>query len=180
AFGRAPRRRELPGHLAILAAVAAVAAGLDPTIRLAVVGLMLLNAVCIVLIAIVAERHPDNLSDAPGVRLRFTGAVLLTTATLFLLARAAGLGGGAAGGAWDWPLVAAGVAVGVLLRAPSMVLTFWSIRLVGAQNYTAANAFLPLVGMALEEAAVGAGLIDVSRFQSSVLALSVVVVLGTR
>jgi len=179
AFGRRPRLRELPGHLVILAAIAAVVGGLDPSIRQAVVYLMLLNAVCIALIAIVAERHPDNLSDEPGARLRFTGAVLLTTATLFLAARAVGMGGGAAAAAWDWPLLAAGVAVGVVLRAPSMVLTFWSIRLVGAQNYTAANAFLPLVGMTLEEAAVGVGLTDVSRFQANVLVLSVVVVVGT-
>lgn len=175
--GRRPGRGEWFGHLVILCAVAALLAGLEGAVRYAVAGLMGLNALCLVGIAILAERHPDNLSDEPGVRLRFTGSVLLVTAALFLAARF--MVGGAAAAAWDWRLLEIGVAVGVLLRAPSMVLSFWSIKLVGAQTYTAAVAFLPLLGMAFEQIAVAAGLIDDSRFQIETLFLALCAVAGT-
>lgn len=39
------------------------------------------------------------------------------------------------------------------LRAPAMLFSFWSIRLIGSQNYMAAAASLPLLGLGLEEIA---------------------------
>ncbi len=158
-FGRRPARGEWLGHPAILCAVVVLLVSLQGAIRYAVAGLMLSNAFCLVAIAILAERHPDNMSDRPGVRLRFTGAVLLVTAALFFAMR---LVVDADDGTWNVQLVTVSVAVGVLLRAPSMFLSLWSIRLIGAQNYMAAISFLPLLGMAFEEVAFATGVLDVS------------------
>jgi len=181
AFGRRPARGEWLGHLAIGVAILPLVAGLDGGIRHPAVGLMLLNEVCLVAGSLMAERHPDNLSTEPGARLRFTGAVLLVTAALFLAVRLAqgGVEGGGADAAWSWPLLIWGTVVGVTLRAPSMVLSFWSTRLVGAQNYMAAASLLPVLGMMLEQAAYAGGLIDVSRFRPETALLALGVVGGT-
>ncbi|SMF51231.1 EamA-like transporter family protein [Tistlia consotensis] len=177
AFGRRPARGEWLGQLVILAAILPLVAGLEGGLRDPAVGLMLLNELCLVAATLLAERHPDNRSDRPGARFRLTGAVLLVTAALFLAVRLAE--GGSAGGLLDRPLLAAGAAVGVALRAPSMVLSFWSIRLVGARNYMAAVSLLPLLGLGLEQAALAAGLIEVSRFRPGTALLALGVVAGT-
>lgn len=177
AFGRRPARGEWIGHLVILAAITPLVAALDGGIRHPAVGLMLINEVCLVASTLLAERHPDNVSDEPGVRLRFTGTVLLVTAALFLAVRT--LQGGGTADIWTWPMLVAGGLVGVALRAPSMVLSFWSIRLVGSQNYMAATSLLPLIGMGLEQAAYASGLIDITRFRTETALLALGVVAGT-
>ena len=181
AFGRRPARGEWLGHLAIGIAILPLVAGLEGGLRHPAVGLMLFNEVCLVAGTLLAERHPDNLSDEPGARLRFTGAVLLVTAGLFLGLRLAqaGVAGDTADSAWSWPLLAWGAVIGVTLRAPSMVLSFWSARLVGAQNYMAAASLLPVLGMLLEQAAFTGGLIDVSRFRPETAVLAAGIVAGT-
>ncbi len=185
AFGRRPARGEWLGHLAIGIAILPLVASLEGGLRHPAVGLMLFNEVCLVAGTLLAERHPDNLSDEPGARLRFTGAVLLVTGALFLAIRLAqaGIVGGLAGSAtdiaWSWPLLIWGTVVGVALRAPSMVLSFWSARLVGAQNYMAAASLLPVLGMLLEQAAFAGGLIDVSRFRPETAVLALGIVAGT-
>ncbi|MEM1050220.1 MAG: EamA family transporter [Pseudomonadota bacterium] len=181
-LGRRPARREWFGHLIILGGILTLFVHLDAPIQAPVAGLLGLNAVAIVTLSILAERHPDNLSDEPGVRLRFTGAVLLVTALFFLTLRI--LSPGAPDAAWPEPtwdlqLIAISAAVGIFLRAPSMVLSFWAIRLAGTQNYTAAIAFLPLTGMAFEEAAFAAGFLAVSRFEFATLAIALCVGSGT-
>lgn len=176
-FGRRPARQEWIGHVAILAAIALLVATLDGGFRHPAVVLMLLNEVCLVSATLLAERHPDNASAESGARLRFTGAVLLVTAGLFLALRL--YQGDLDSGAWSGTLLLAGAIVGVLLRGPSMVLAFWSTRLVGAQNYMAAASALPVLGMVLEGAAFRLGLIDVSRFQPTTALLAVGTVAGT-
>lgn len=177
AFGRRPARGEWLGQTLILLAILPVVAGLEGGLRHPAIVLMVVNEICLVSAMLLTERHPDNVSDEPGVRLRFTGAVLLVTAGLFLAARA--LQGGGADGIWDWRLLAAGAAVGIAFRAPSMVLSFWSTRLVGAQNYMAAASLLPLIGMGLEQLAYAAGVIQVSRFAPQTALLGVGVAAGT-
>ncbi|MBL4646696.1 MAG: hypothetical protein COA52_13205 [Hyphomicrobiales bacterium] len=181
-FNRRPAPGEWLGHLLILASITLLLSKLETELWYAIVGLMVVNAISIVSIAILAERHPDNISDQPKVRLRFTGAVLLVTAALFLVARMAQEGLGESGmdqGGINWHLIIAGCAVGILLRAPSMVLSFWSIRLVGAQNYIASISLLPLLGMAFEQAAFATGILEVSRFQIGALFLALGIVAGT-
>ena len=181
AFGRRPARGEWLGHLVVLAGIATLVAFLPGGLLHPVVAIMLFNEVCVIGATLLAESHPDNRGNDPRARLRFTGAVLLATALLFLAVRSVQMGiTGAADwdATWNWPLLASGVVVGVLLRGPSMYLSFWAVRLVGTQNYTAASALLPLFGMAFEEAAHGLGLIEVSRLQPATALLAVVVGIG--
>ncbi|MEQ8818052.1 MAG: hypothetical protein RLO51_08570 [Thalassobaculum sp.] len=176
AFGRRPAPGEWLGQAVILLAILPLVGGLEGGVRHPAVALMVVNEICLVASTLLAERHPDNVSDAPGVRLRFTGAVLLVTAGLFLAVR---LAQGGTAEIWDWRLLAAGILVGIAFRAPSMVLSFRSTRLVGAQNYMAAASLLPLIGMGLEQAAFAAGLIDVSRLTTETALLALGVVAGT-
>ncbi|MDF1793000.1 MAG: EamA family transporter [Thalassobaculaceae bacterium] len=177
-FGRRPARREWIGHMVVLAAIVPLVLTLEGGFANPAVVLMLLNEVCLVAGTLLAERHPDNSGTDPGARARFTGAVLLVTAGLFLVLRVVEDGGV---GTIDWspPLVISAVLVGVVLRGPSMFLTFWSTRLIGAQNYTACCTALPVIGMGLEQAAYHLGLIDISRFRPETVLLTAGVVAGT-
>lgn len=182
-FGRRPSRHEWIGHLVILGSIALLVLRLEGGITHPAVVLMLVNEVVLVASTLIAERHPDNTSAQPGARARFTGAVLLVTAGALLVLRVVedGVDGVGALGtvAWNGPLILSAILVGVLLRGPSMYLTFWSIRLVGAQSYMAACTALPVIGMVLEETAFRVGLIDVSRFRPETLLFTAGVVAGT-
>ncbi len=175
------RKRPAPfewiGHGIILICLAAMYQGLEPDLRLPVYGLLILNAICLSGMTLIAERHPDNSSDAPGARLRFTGTVLLVTAAVFLVLRLVQTG--SVGDIFDPTLLVASTLIGVLLRAPGMYFSLWSIRLAGAQSYTAAITLLPLFGMVIESFAVRAGLLEQSRFQLNTLIIALVVVVGT-
>lgn len=172
-----PTRMEWVGHLLILGAIGILVQTLEPEIRYVVAWLMGVNALCLALITLLSERHPDNISDLPGARARFSGAVLLVTAAFFLVARLVQAGPGETG--VGMPLLASGVLVGIILRAPAMYLAFWSIRLAGAMGYTAAVTLLPVFGMMFEQMAVAAGLLESSRFRIETLGLVVVVIAGT-
>ncbi len=172
-----PSSGEWLGHIVITGAIIALMLHLDQTTSNEVVWLMLSNALCLVLIGILAERHPENISDEPGTRFRFTGSVLLLTAGFLLVLKLGQEGSGAL--ILDWQSTGLSVAVGVTLRAPSMVFAFWSIRLVGAQNYLAAIALLPFAGMALEQVAVAGGLLSASRLQTETFILALIVAGGT-
>ncbi len=175
--GQRPARLEWPGHLIITTAVLLLVLRLDSPVREEIAILMILNAICVVAMGIIAERHPDNVSSEPGVRLRFTGSVLLITAALFLFTKL--FQGGLTQENWNLHMLGAGIAVGVLLRAPSMVFAFWSIKLIGARNYMAAISLLPFAGLAFEQLATAGGWIKEVRFDVESLILSVAVLAGT-
>ncbi len=177
-FGRRPARLEWLGHAVILAAIAPLVLTLEGGFANPAVILMLLNEVVLVAGTLLAERHPDNSASTPGSRARFTGAVLLVTAGLFLALRVAE-DGGVGDVDWSAPLIVSAVLVGVFLRGPSMFLTFWSTRLIGSQNYLACCTALPVIGMVLEQAAFQWGLIDISRFRPETVLLTAGVVAGT-
>lgn len=177
-LGRRPARLEWLGHAVILTAIAALVLRLEGGFANPAVILMLLNEVCLVAGTLLAERHPDNTASAPGGRARFTGAVLLVTAGLFLGLRILE-GGGVGDVDWSAPLIVSALLVGVLLRGPSMFLTFWATRLIGSQNYMASCTALPVIGMVLEQAAFELGLIDVTRFRLETLLFTAGVVAGT-
>ncbi len=172
-----PARFEWIGHLLILSAILLLIQTLEPEIRFPVAWLMGLNALCHAALTLLSERHPDNASDLPGARARFTGAVLLVTAAFFLIARLVQNGPG--DGMIEMPLLASSILVGILLRAPAMFLAFWSIRLAGALGYTAAVTLLPVFGMMFEQAAVAVGLLDITRFRIETLYLALIVITGT-
>lgn len=172
-----PSRIEWIGHFLILGAIAVLIRSLEPDIRVFVGWIMGLNALCLAAITLLSERHPDNTSDLPGARARFSGAVLLVTAAFFLLARL--VQNGPDNSTIAMPLLASSILVGVFLRAPAMYLAFWSIRLAGAMGYTAAVTLLPLFGMMFEQAAIAMGLLETSRFRMETLGLALVVITGT-
>ncbi|WP_107496468.1 EamA family transporter [Thalassobius sp. I31.1] len=175
-FARPPARGEWIGHLVVLACAAALVAKVDPSIRTITLTLVFANTICVVGMTVLAELHPDNLSEDPAVRIRFSGTVLLVTAGMFFLARLAQTGLSAE--FWDWHMLLFGTLVGIFLRAPSMVLAFSSIRLVGSQNYSAATAFLPLFGMLMEHLFYLLGWINVTRFQLDFLYLGIGTAIG--
>ncbi|WP_369954834.1 hypothetical protein [Sedimentitalea sp. XS_ASV28] len=172
-----PRPMAWPGHILILVAVAWMAMRLQSDTRTVVMGLMGLNALCLAGMNLIAEHHPENKSATPAGRAWFSGVVLAITAAVFLIMRV--LQGADIVGAFSLPLILSSIAVGVFLRAPSMFLTFWAISVAGAQGYTAAIAFLPLFGMALEQGAVAVGLLDTSRFQYEFLYIAILALIGT-
>lgn len=177
-FGRRPARLEWLGHAVILAAIAPLVLTLEGGLANPAVILMFLNELCLVAGTLLAERHPDNSGAEPGSRARFTGAVLLVTAGLFLALRIVE-DGGVGDVDWNTPLIVSAVLVGVVLRGPSMFLTFWSTRLIGSQNYMACCTALPVIGMVLEQTAFHFGLIDVSRFRPETVLLTGGVIAGT-
>ena len=177
-FDRRPTRLEWLGHAAILIAIVPLVVRLEGGIANPAVILMIFNEIVLVAGTLMAERHPDNSGTEPGSRARFTGAVLLVTAGLFLALQVLEVGG-VGDVEWSAPLIVSAVLVGVFLRGPSMFLTFWSTRLIGSQNYVACCTLLPVIGMALEQAAFHLGLIDVSRFRPETMVLTAGVVAGT-
>ena len=172
-----PRGLAWVGHLIILVSVALMAMQLESEVRAIVLGLMGLNALCLGAMNLIAEYHPENKSASLSGRAWFSGVVLAITAAAFLVVRT--IQGGEIIGAFSWSLVVCSFTVGVLLRAPSMFLTFWAISVAGAQGYTAAIAFLPLFGMMLEQTAVALGLLDASRFQFEFLVFALLALVGT-
>ncbi|AHD11544.1 hypothetical protein [Phaeobacter gallaeciensis] len=175
--GTRPSSLETIGQLLVFGAILAILWCLEADIRGPATWLMVLNAFCLAAITLLSERHPDNLGDQPGARARFTGAVLLVTATIFLGVRSVHDGFSTA--PVSMPLLISSVAVGVFLRAPAMFFVFWSIRLVGAMRYTASVTLLPLFGLIFEQWAIAAGLLDVTRFRVVTLYLAVIIVVGT-
>lgn len=176
-LGKRPARFEWAGHLCVLAAIALLALDLEHAVRMTVLVLSALNAVCLAAMTLLAEHHPENASDDPRRRVRFTGTVLLITAALFVLGRY--LQHGTLNADTDTTVLIAGCIVGITLRAPAMFLMFWSIRLAGAQGYTAGITLLPIMGMVFEQSFAVAGFLEQSRFRVETLWFVSLVVAGT-
>lgn len=172
-----PPRQAWLGHGVLLLAVVVMSCRVESDLRGPVLLLMVLNAFCLAAMNLIAEKHPENRAGSLAARAWFTGVVLVVTAGLFAAARL--MQGEGFSGLLDPKLLWASLAVGVLLRAPSMFLTFSAIRMAGAQGYTAAIAFLPLFGMVLEQASFKLGLLGVSRFQVANVYIALVALAGT-
>lgn len=165
AFGRRPAGLEYGGHLVILAGISVlIATRLDGGIRNPAVLLILVSDLTVVASSLVAEAHPDNNSDNPTVRLRFSGTVLLVTAALFLVFRVLQEGiawrsgrFGIESGAAVW---ISGLVVGIALRGPAMHCSLKAIRLVGAEVYLMVAPSLLLAGLMFETIATSLGLIE--------------------
>lgn len=168
-FGRWPSRTEYAG-LALLVAGVAMLIGtqLDGGLRNPAVTLMLISEFAVVGASLLAERHPDNVADDRRVRLRFSGVVLLLTATLFLVLRLLqqAIGGGSLAAAVDASpaMWIAGVAVGVALRGPAMYTSLNAVRLVGADVYLMVAASLAFIGLLLETVAGILGVIEPATY----------------
>ncbi len=174
-MSRVPRIGELPGHLMILAGMVALAVTLEDGFRNPALVFMILSELCVVFSTLIAELHPMNQTDDRRQRAALTGAMLLASALVMLLA-ATGLGALAQ----IWPGVArvvpgelawisdplmvldpmlwgAAILVGIGLRGPSMFPAMRAIHRVKTSNYLAGMAALPLTSMILETGAAQAG-----------------------
>ncbi len=170
-YGRWPSRPEYAGLAVVLAGVALVAATrLDGGLRNPAVALMLVSELAVVGAALVAESHPDNAGESRNVRLRFSGVVLVLTASLFLALRLVqqAIDGGPLGDTVDTSpaMWIAGIVVGVTLRGPAMYTALNATRLVGAEVYLMVAASLAFIGLVLETAAGALGVADPPTFDA--------------
>lgn len=186
-FARRPGPADALGSLVILAGIAGVAGGLPGGILGTATALMVISATATAVGTAVVELHPENQADDRKTRLRLTGAAMLVTAALMLLAvMAAGYldPGGAV--AVHVPLAAvaepavwiAGVLVGVLLRGPSTYFTFRAIRMVGSENYLMGVALMPVLNLAGETLAAAAGLLPAPMLSAPTVAAGMLGIAG--
>jgi drug/metabolite transporter (DMT)-like permease len=186
-LARRPSAGDGLGTLVVLGGIAGVAIGLPGGLAGPAAVLMAVSAAATALSTVVAERHPDNQGDDRAIRLRLTGAALLATSALMLVAAAAIAGLHPQGlVAAQIPLAAvtdptvwlAGLALGVALRGPSTYATFRAIRLVGSENYLMGAALLPVLNLATEGVAAALGLLPAPLLPPATLASGAVCVAG--
>jgi hypothetical protein len=148
--------RETLAHGAIVASALALSqiAGGDHANKAFL--LILLSELCVVGSVFISERHPDNKPSGFAQKMWFTGIALTTTSVVLLGAgliegviNAGARESDAQAGPEIWAAAAA-AAVGVGLRGPAVLLSFWSVRLVGAANYILATTLLPIFGFGFE------------------------------
>ena len=166
---RLPPAKQAMAHGVIIAGIVVMALSLPGGFANPAVLLEWISESAVVISTFLIERHPQNRVDDIGARCRFTGAVLMATAAMFILAwsvsGALGLQLGSHALAFgdlgallaDPALWIAGALVGAGLRGPTMYLALYAIRLAGTQTYLAALALLPVVGLALEAACAALG-----------------------
>ncbi|MEL6984479.1 MAG: DMT family transporter [Actinomycetota bacterium] len=182
-FGRRPGGAEYVGLGLIVVGVSLVIASrLEGGVRNPAVALMLISEVAVVGASLLAESHPDNAGHDRRARLRFSGVVLLATATLFLLVRLLqeGIDGGSLGAAVDVSPVMwiAGILVGVTLRGPAMYTSLNAIRLVGAEVYLMVAASLAFIGLAMETVAGRIGVVEPASYGALDVVLPTLIAAG--
>lgn len=157
-------RRQVMAHAVMLAGVAVMALSLPGGLLNPAVLLELVAECAVVASTLLIEHHPENRRDDVLSRCRFTGAVLMVTAAMFILAWALsgvlGIRLGSNALAFGDPaqlfasteLLLAGTLAGVLLRGPTMYLALLAVKLAGTQTYLATLALLPVACLAFEAA----------------------------
>lgn len=154
--------RQLLAHAVIVAGIAVMAFSLPGGLANPAVLLEIISESAVVCSTLLIERHPENRREDIAARCRFTGAVLMVTAAMFILVWAvSGLLGVRLGSdALEFgdpaalfastELLVAGALAGVLLRGPTMYLTLLAVKLAGTQTYLATLALLPFACLVLE------------------------------
>jgi hypothetical protein len=161
--------RQLMAHAVMLAGVAVMAFSLPGGLLNPAVLLELIAECAVVASTLLIEHHPENRRDDVLSRCRFTGAVLMVTAAMFILAWALsgvlGIRLGSNALAFGDPaqlfasteLLVAGALAGVLLRGPTMYVALLAVRLAGTQTYLATLALLPVACLVFEAGCALAG-----------------------
>ena len=186
-FGRRPVATDAFGSVVVLIGVGGVAAGLPGGVLGTAVMLMLISAGATALCSAIAEMHPENQGDDRRTRLRLTGAAMLATATVMLVA-AAGASHVEPDGfvathvplsaVFDPAIWTAGVLVGIALRGPSTYLTFRAIRMVGSENYLMGVAVMPAITLLCESLAAAGGLLPMPSLPAQTLTAGAVGIAG--
>jgi len=160
-------RQKIPGgqliaHGLMIAGIAVMAFSLPGGLSNPAVLFEIIAECAVVASTLLIERHPENQRDDVLARCRFTGAVLMVTAAMFILAWAIsgvlGIRLGSNALAFGDPaqlfasseLLIAGALAGVLLRGPTMYLALLAVRMAGTQTYLATLALLPVACLVFE------------------------------
>jgi hypothetical protein len=160
-------RQRLPGgqilaHGVIVAGIFVMAFSLPDRLLNPAVLFEIIAECAVVASTLLIERHPGNQGEDIASRCRFTGAVLMATAAMFILVWGiSGLLGVRLGSnalAFGDPaqlfastdLLIAGALAGVLLRGPTMYLALLAVKLAGTQSYLATLALLPFACLVFE------------------------------
>jgi hypothetical protein len=175
----------------MIAGVAVMALSLPGGLLNPAVLLELIAESAVVVSTLLIERHPENRRDDVLSRCRFTGAVLMVTAAMFMLAWAIsgvlGIRLGADALAFGDPaqlfasteLLIAGTLAGVLLRGPTMYLALLAVKLAGTQTYLATLALLPVACLVFELGCAVAGWLPWPTLGWPEIAAGVLVIAGS-
>jgi hypothetical protein len=168
---RSPPRRQWLAHGVIVAGILTMAFSLPGGLFNPAVLLELIAESAVVASTLLIERHPGNQSEDVATRCRFTGAVLMVTAAMFILAWALSgvLGVRLGSNALAFgdltqlfastDLLIAGALAGVLLRGPTMYLALLAVKMAGTQTYLATLALLPFACLVFEALCAWTGLL---------------------
>lgn len=183
--------RQLMAHAVMIAGVAVMALSLPGGLLNPAVLLEVIAECAVVASTLLIERHPENKRDDVLSRFRFTGAVLMVTAAMFILAWAASgalgirlgsnaLAFGDLSQLFASPeLLIAGTLAGVLLRGPTMYLALLAVRMAGTQTYLATLALLPVACLFFELICALAGWLPWPTFGWPEIASGALVILGS-
>lgn len=156
-LGRTPGRSEWFGHAILIAATLWLILHLPDGFSNPAVLLMLASEIAVIASSVLAELHPDNQIADAWAHLRFTGILLLITASLFLIAppvleliSPVPIPYISTAGLFGMETLLAGLLIGILFRGPAMVLTLRSIKTAGIEKYILSTSILPLVLLGLE------------------------------
>ncbi|WP_417824992.1 EamA family transporter [Thalassospira lucentensis] len=156
-FGRVPGHSEWLGHATLIAGAVWLAWHLPGGFSNPAVLLMLASEVTAIASSVLAELHPDNQIKDAWAHLRFTGVLLLITASIFLifppligLISPVPLPYTSMDGFFGTETLLAGLLIGALFRGPAMVLSLRSIKTAGIEKYILSTSILPFILLGLE------------------------------
>lgn len=156
-LGRAPGRSEWLGHAILISGAVWLAMHLPGGFSNPAVLLMLASEVTAIASSVLAELHPDNQIKDAWAHLRFTGVLLLITASIFLVAppvieflSPVEIPYISTAGLFGTETLIAGLLIGILFRGPAMVLSLRSIKVAGIEKYILSTSVLPFVLLGLE------------------------------
>ena len=184
-LGRPPGRSEWLGHAALIAGAVWLAWHLPGGFANPAVLLMLASEVTAISSSILAEKHPDNQIKDAWAHLRFTGVLLLITASIFLavpplvdLISPVPIPYISTAGLFGTETLIAGLLIGVLFRGPAMVLSLRSIKTAGIEKYILSTSVLPFILLGLEMIAARLGLTPTPAHDSVFWISSLLVMIG--
>ena len=184
-LGRPPGRSEWLGHAALIAGAVWLAWHLPGGFANPAVLLMLASEVTAISSSVLAEKHPDNQIKDAWAHLRFTGVLLLITASIFLavpplvdLISPVPIPYISTAGLFGTETLIAGLLIGVLFRGPAMVLSLRSIKTAGIEKYILSTSVLPFILLGLEMIAASFGLTPTPAHNSVFWISSLLIMIG--
>lgn len=179
---RRPSRLSVVGALVILAVILWYVPQMRTGAPLTALGLGALCGFIISARSFAAEKHPWNQSARTiAEKMRVTGLVLLLTSAIGAIVVLAASGAASSGQfvapAWlpsfadllHMPAILLGLFLGVCVLTVMQYLGFSIVVKLGAENFVATTAFIPVTTLGLQQLAVVAGLLDAVPIDWSVM-----------